>query len=198
LEPDEALNPRRTGARRGIGRFWPSMAVFLLALAVVAMLHDEPPASAPATAAVHPPPTPERHVPAIPALVSSTTAAAIVASDGLPVMPHTPREAVPSGPVHPHPITAAHHRIYRENNLLHALNGALDVKDAAGMRRLLERYREDYPEDASQLQEGYALIADCLEQPDAATVERAQAYYASETASTLRRYVRRHCLERVE
>jgi hypothetical protein len=181
-----------------MGRGWLGIGVLLLALAVVAMLRDEPPASEPATAAVRPPAVPERHAPAIPARVPSTIATGVVASNGLPLMPHAPREAVPSGPVHPHPITAAHRRIYRENDLLHALNGALDAKDAAGMRRLLERYREDYPEDANELQEGYALIADCLEQPDPATVERAQAYYASETASTLRRYVRRHCLERAE
>jgi hypothetical protein len=121
-----------------------------------------------------------------------------VADVGIPLMPHDPREPVPPGPMHPHPITPAHHRIYRENNLIHALNGAMDVNDAAGMRRLIERYRQDYPEDANELQEGYALIADCLEQPNAATVERARHYYASETASALRRYLRRHCLEHAE
>jgi hypothetical protein len=121
-----------------------------------------------------------------------------VADDGIPLMPHDPRETVPAGPLHPHPITPAHQRIYRENNLIHALNGAMDLNDPAGMRRLIERYRQDYPEDANELQEGYALIADCLEQPNAATVERARHYYASETASTLRRYVRRHCLEHAE
>jgi len=110
-------------------------------------------------------------------------------------MPHDPHDPVPPGPVHPHPITSAHSRIYRENNLIGSLDGAMDVKDVAGMRRLLERYHEDYPEDEHELLEGYALIADCLERADEATLERARRYYAAETASPLRRYVRRHCFE---
>jgi hypothetical protein len=103
---------------------------------------------------------------------------------------------VPPEPEHPHPLTPAHARIYRENNLLGALNGALDVEDAAGLRRLLEAYQDEYPEDPHALQEGYAIIADCLEHPGAGSSDAARQYYETETASTLRRYVRRHCLER--
>ena len=95
----------------------------------------------------------------------------------------------------PHPITPLHQRIFRENGLIGDLNGAMDVKDAAGMRRLLKQYREEYPEDAHVLQDGYELIADCLEQPTAATRAAAQHYYDEQLDSGLRRYIRRHCLE---
>jgi len=131
-----------------------------------------------------------------PPITQTHASTSIVANDGLPIMPHDPHEAVPEGPVHPHPHTAAHERIYHENNLLGALNGAMDVNDAAGLRRLLEQYREEYPEDEHGLQEGYAVIADCIDRPGEASTDHARRYYDTETASTLRRYVRRHCFER--
>jgi hypothetical protein len=112
------------------------------------------------------------------------------------MIPREQPQDAPPEPLHPHPITAAHARIYRENNLLGALNGALDVEDAPGLRRLLETYRDEYPEDSHALQAGYAIIADCLEHPGDGASAAARAYYETETASTLRRYVRRHCLER--
>jgi hypothetical protein len=181
-----------------MSRFWPILVGLLLAVAVAAVLRDEPPTSPPAAAAVTLEPSEPHALPSRGGDPAMLTARDIVTDAGLPLMPHDPEEPVAKGPVHPHPITPAHQRIYRENSLLHALNGAMDINDAAGMRRLLERYREDYPEDANELQEGYALIADCLEQPDAATLERARSYYANEIASPLRRYVRRHCFERAE
>lgn len=95
----------------------------------------------------------------------------------------------------PHPITPQHERIYRENRLVGDLNGAMDVKDVPGMRALLKQYRDEYPEDANVLQDGYAIIADCLEHPTAETRAAAQRYYDAELASSLRRYIRRHCLE---
>jgi hypothetical protein len=99
------------------------------------------------------------------------------------------------GPVHPHPITEQHQRIFRENQLIGALDGAMDVRDGAGMRRLLQRYRQEYPDDPSALQSGYELIADCLEHPGPAARAAAQRYYDTERGSTLRRFVARHCLE---
>jgi len=71
----------------------------------------------------------------------------------------------------------------------------MDVADIAGLRRLLHEYREEYPEDAHVLQDGYALIADCLERLDPQTRATAQRYYDEELDSGLRRYIRRHCLE---
>ncbi len=95
---------------------------------------------------------------------------------------------------HPHPITSAHVRIQRENNLLGALDGAMDVKDGAGMRRLLQQYRNEFPEDANELQAGYRIIADCLEYPGPISTAAGQRYYDRERGSTLRRFVARHCL----
>jgi hypothetical protein len=95
----------------------------------------------------------------------------------------------------PHPITPQHQRIFRENNLVGDLNGAMDVKDVTGLRRLLRQYREEYPEDAHVLQEGYEIIANCLERPGAQTRAIAQRYYGEQLDSGLRRYIRRHCLE---
>lgn len=118
------------------------------------------------------------------------------ASDGLPIKPAAAGAPVPDGPMHPHPITPAHQRIFRENDLVAALNLAVDLADAARIREALERYRAEYPEDAHRLQEGYAIIAACLEQLDDAARERAQRFWSTEIRSQTRRYVRRYCLER--
>ena len=114
--------------------------------------------------------------------------------DGLPVRPAGSAEVNAEGMV-PHPITPTHERIFRENNLIGDLNGAMDVKDVAGLRALLKQYREEYPEDAHVLADGYQLIADCLEHPGAETRAVAQRYYDEQRDSSLRRYIRRHCLE---
>lgn len=95
----------------------------------------------------------------------------------------------------PHGLSPTHLRIYRENNLVGNLNGAMDVKDVAGMRDLLRQYREEYPEDAHVMQQGYELIANCIEHPGGRNREVAQRYYDEELDSGLRRYIRRYCLE---
>jgi hypothetical protein len=119
-----------------------------------------------------------------------------VANDGVPIVPaHNEDPRDPNVPMHPHPITPRHERIFAENRLIGALNGAMDVKDVAGMRRLLEEYRRDYPEDDNQLQEGYAVIAECLEQLGDQSREAAQRWVAAHNGSTLKRFVNRHCLE---
>jgi hypothetical protein len=109
-------------------------------------------------------------------------------------MPAGPNDPIPDGPVHPHPITAEHERIYEENRLIGALNGAMDVKDVPALRRLLEEYREQYPEDDHMLEGGYAAIADCLEHPGEASRAAAQRWADQHRGSTLRRFVFRHCL----
>jgi hypothetical protein len=130
----------------------------------------------------------------------TATRLAALAGQG-PIRVEAPRSAPPPSelpanddPGHPHPITPAHERLFRENNFIAGLNTAMDVKDALGMRRLLARYRAEYPEDGLALQAGYALIADCLEHPGADSAAVARRYYETETGSTLRRHVRRHCL----
>ena len=119
----------------------------------------------------------------------------VVTSDGLPIMPPGANDPRPDGPVHPHPITAQHQRIYRENRLIGDLNGAMDVKDVPGLRKLLEEYRRDYPEDDNMLQDGYAIIADCFEHPGEAARAAATRWAETHRGSTLRRFVNRHCLE---
>jgi hypothetical protein len=117
-----------------------------------------------------------------------------LASDGNPIM-GARGDSTKHGPRHPHPITAEHQRIFRENALISSLNGAMDVEDFRGLRELNERYKTEYPEDPNALQAGYDLIADCLEERTPENRARAERYFAEERASTLRRYVRRHCLK---
>lgn len=117
-----------------------------------------------------------------------------VSPDGLAIRPADSAEVNRIG-MPSHPITPEHQRIYRENNLIGDLNDAMDSADAAGLRSRLQQYRDEYPEDAHVLQDGYALIADCLERLGPETRARAQRYYDEELASGLRRYIRRHCLE---
>lgn len=96
----------------------------------------------------------------------------------------------------PHPLDGERARIQHELQLIGALNDALDRGDAAHMRTLLALYREHDSNDVERLQEGYAVVADCLEKPGEASRRAAQAFYDEARASTLRRYVRRSCLER--
>jgi hypothetical protein len=129
-----------------------------------------PPAPAPTAAAPEaPPPAPE-------APVATTTP------------PDAGEELRPS-----HPITTAHMRIQRENNLLGSMNGAMDVDDGAGLRNLLDQYRQEYPDDPNQLQEGYGIIADCLQHPGPAATAAGHRYFDRERGSILRRFVARHC-----
>lgn len=114
--------------------------------------------------------------------------------EAVPIRPAAADEVNAIG-VQPHPITPEHQRIFRENNLIGDLNGAMDVGDVAGLRKLLQQYRTEYPEDAHVLQDGYELIANCLERLSPETRAIAQRYYDEELDSGLRRYIRRHCLE---
>jgi hypothetical protein len=93
-----------------------------------------------------------------------------------------------------------HEHMRYTQQLLGALNDALDQSDPVRMRDLIDRYDEAEPDDTQQLREGYERIADCLQARDAQartdTRANAQRYYDQARASTLRRSVRRHCLER--
>jgi type IV secretory pathway VirB10-like protein len=147
---------------------------------------ETPPPEAPqALAPAAPPPVPDEK-PSAPVPVSAP------APEPPPAPP--PEEAHRPGE-QPHPITPAHERIFRENNLIGQLNGALDVKDAAGVRRLLGAYRAEYPDDPNHLQTGYAVIADCLDHPGPSSRAAGQRYYDVERGSILRRMVDRYCLE---
>lgn len=174
----------------------PRLALYALAaLGVVGVcLHavfDDPPKPALPTAPLPPtPPSPPREAPVTKSSVTTTATRVVTAEPAALPRAAGPRPESPR----PHPLTPAHERIFRENHFIGALNGAMDARDAAALRRLLAEYRASYPEDSLGLQAGYELIADCLDHPRAETESAARRYYETETASTLRRYVRRHCL----
>jgi hypothetical protein len=129
-----------------------------------------------------------------PAPPLSTVSPAIdAAGDRAPAPPQDAR--VSEGPVHPHPITPDHERLFAENKLFAAISAAMDRRDTMTMRRLLEEYEDDYPEDAQLLQRGFNVIADCIDHPGPASTAAAQAYFSANKASILRRHVRRHCFE---
>jgi hypothetical protein len=115
-----------------------------------------------------------------------------VTSDGIPIAP--PRGEV-IGAAHPHPITPQHERIYGENRLVGAIEGAMEMKDAASIRRFLARYRREYPEDDQELQDGYGVIADCIDRPGASPRAAAERWLDSHNGSTAKRYVLRYCIE---
>lgn len=126
---------------------------------------------------------------------SSRQRPAEYASDGVVIKPSSPTSSTLEGPMHPHPITAAHERIYRENSLVGALDRAVDLEDPGRIRELVAEYQRQYPEDVYRLQRGYVIIADCLERLDAAVRARAREFWETEIRSQNRRYVRRHCLD---
>jgi hypothetical protein len=138
-------------------------------------------------------PTADRILVSAPRLARLPRPAPELAGDGVPIMPARASARRPEGSLHPHPITARHERIFEENRLIGALNGAVDVRDAAGLRKLLDRYRAAYPEDGQDVQAGYAAIADCLERPGEETRTAAQRWSDEHHGSTVRRFVRRIC-----
>jgi pyruvate/2-oxoglutarate dehydrogenase complex dihydrolipoamide acyltransferase (E2) component len=93
-----------------------------------------------------------------------------------------------------HPLTPRHARIYRENNLMGAMEGAMDVRDGRGLRHLLQQYQSEFPDDPNELQKGYGIIANCLEHPGPEATAAGQEYYDRERGSTLRRFVARYCM----
>jgi hypothetical protein len=92
-----------------------------------------------------------------------------------------------------HPMDQARMRINDENRIIQRANDAMDNKDPARLREVLAAYREFDPSDESRLQNGYAVIADCLEDQSPAARAAGERFIAEERASTLRRFVRRHC-----
>jgi hypothetical protein len=115
-------------------------------------------------------------------------------AEGQPIHPAGSAEVDAAG-MAPHPITPQHERIFHENKLIGDLNSAMDNAQVAELRRLLQQYRDEYPEDAHVLQTGYEIIASCQEGLTAEKRAMAQRYYDEELDSGLRRYIRRYCLE---
>ncbi|WP_437665105.1 hypothetical protein [Sorangium sp. So ce1182] len=127
-----------------------------------------------------------------PAPAGSAEPAAAV--DDLPVAGPGPDDRH-DGPAHPHPITPRHLEIQHENGLIALLHDAMSARNGARMRELVHEYRRAHPGDPSQLADGYEVIAACLEMPGEESRAAAAGYYAERRASTVRRFVRRICLE---
>lgn len=126
-----------------------------------------------------------------------------------PVRPRAVPLAAPAAPAqasenrHPHPFTPEREGLQQELRIVGALQDALDLEDVPALRTLIDRYRAHVPADENKLAEGYARLADCLdvdhdqrEREHGSVRAAALAYYENERASTLRRYIRRICLER--
>ena len=141
------------------------------------------PTPAPPAATSSPVPSPARSV------------AHAVANDGIPMRGTDPIDDSDAELRPSHPITPAHERIYKENNMIGAMNAAMDLGNVAELRRLNREYREQYPEDSHLMQEGYDIIADCMERRTEANRIAAQRFYDTQIASMLRRYIRIHCLQ---
>ena len=95
----------------------------------------------------------------------------------------------------PHPLTEEHLRRYREMSLIESTWTALEQRDFANARQLIEQHRLEYHGENEDLDEGMSLLADCMQHPSAETRARAQRFYDEETYSTARRRIRRWCLE---
>jgi len=146
--------------------------------------------------AASPPPTPAPvAVTSSPVPTPARSGAQETANDGIPIRGPDPIDDSDAELRHPHPITPAHERIFKENNMIGALNAAMDLGNVEELRRLNRQYREQYPEDSHLMQAGYDLIADCMERRTAANKVAAERFYDTQIASTLRRYVRIYCLE---
>jgi hypothetical protein len=130
-----------------------------------------------------------------PPATSTPTIDEHVAADGLGFMPPHEGDARPPGPLHPHPITPSHQRLFAENRIAFALDDATDAKDLAAMKKLLDQYRRDFPEDQWQLQGGYAVIIECLEHPGAESRAAAERWLDENNGSTVKRSVLRNCIE---
>lgn len=96
----------------------------------------------------------------------------------------------------PHPITDDHRRLYRDVDLLHAAEEAIDQERFDHARQLLLTHQRELPGMSPLEAEGLWLLVDCVERPNATHTARVQTFYDAHTASTVRRRLRRSCLER--
>lgn len=95
----------------------------------------------------------------------------------------------------PHPLTPDHERLYRDVDLLHAADQAIEAGRFAEARALLAQHHRELPGMSVVEEEGLWLLTDCAELRSAANVSRVQAFYDQHSASTVRRRLRRACLE---
>jgi hypothetical protein len=95
----------------------------------------------------------------------------------------------------PHPITHEHARLYRDVDLLHAADEAIKNGAYDEARALLAQHHRDLPGMSAVEEEGLLLLADCAEQPSTSNVARVRSFYDAHTESSVRRRLRRACLE---
>ncbi|HEU5074240.1 MAG TPA: hypothetical protein VFU02_08705 [Polyangiaceae bacterium] len=184
LSGERALRGRLR--RRGLGG-----AVALSSLAVVAILWQLHPPAGDLPARSPALPSPPRLIAA--AAAPNELAPAPGLADEIPLMQAGPSDDAKHGPRHPHPITPTRLRIYRENNLIGAMNRAMDLGRHQELRKLNAQYRDEYPEDEHQLQRAYELVADCQEELTDERQAHAREFWKKYRSSQLRRFVRRHC-----
>ena len=144
------------------------------------------------------PPPGNAGLPQQPELISALAAPsrvdpAVLSVDEIPLMQAGAEDSAAHGPRRPHPITETRLRIYRENNLIGAMNQAMDLGRFHTLRELNSQYREDYPEDEHGLQQAYDLIADCQQELTDERQAHAREFWTKHRSSQLRRFVRRHC-----
>jgi hypothetical protein len=96
---------------------------------------------------------------------------------------------------HPHPITSEHARLYRDVDLVHAADEAIKEGAFDSARDLLAQHHRELRGMSSVEEEGLLLLADCAEAPSADNVARVQSFYDEHSESTVRRRLRRGCLE---
>ena len=165
------------------------LTLFLAAVALWWMFRESgaAPGDARNAAVVRSSPEPERAARAEPK-------PAELAADPIRVMAAGSADNSETEPRHPHPITPAHERNFKQLNRIAQLNSLMDLGDVDELRQTNRKYREEYPE-ATLYQEGYDLIADCLEGRTSVTRAAAERYWNAQVASNLRRYIRRYCLD---
>jgi pyruvate/2-oxoglutarate dehydrogenase complex dihydrolipoamide acyltransferase (E2) component len=96
---------------------------------------------------------------------------------------------------HPHPITTDHQRLYRDVDLLHAADEAIKAAQYDQARALLAQHHRELGGMSAVEEEGLWLLADCAEHSNAENVERVRSFYEEHRDSTVRRRLRRACLE---
>ncbi|MFM2417648.1 MAG: hypothetical protein RL385_2371 [Pseudomonadota bacterium] len=95
----------------------------------------------------------------------------------------------------PHPISHEHVRQFRDVDLLRAADAALGAGQIEEARAILASHHLEMPALSQVEEEALWLLADCVEDPSADRVARVQQFYDDHPASTLRRRLRRLCLE---
>jgi hypothetical protein len=96
---------------------------------------------------------------------------------------------------HPHPITSEHARLYRDVDLLHAADEAIKAGAFDSARDLLAQHHRELRGMSNVEEEGLLLLADCAQEPSADNLARVQGFYDEHSESSVRRRLRRACLE---